>query len=108
VGSTVHVIPPVLSGDTVNMRHAWQKARVLVDDFWRRWSEEYILMLRERKKWKVSTPNLRVGQLVLLVSDDRPQDQWRLGVVEDLGECGARKAGEGQAGQWQDFHACTR
>jgi hypothetical protein len=85
VGSTVHVIPPVLPGDTVNMRHAWQKARVLVDNFWRRWSEEYILMLRERKKWKVSTPNLRVGQLVLLVSDDRPRDQWRLGVVEDLG-----------------------
>jgi hypothetical protein len=85
VGSTVHVIPPVLPGDTVSMRHAWQKARVLVDDFWRRWSDEYILMLRERKKWKVSTPNLRVGQLLLLVSDNRPWDQWRLGEVEDLG-----------------------
>jgi hypothetical protein len=85
VGLTVHVIPPVLPGDTVNMRHAWQKARVLVDNFWRRWSDEYILMLRERKKWKVSTPNLRVGQLVLLVLDNRPRDQWRLGVVEDLG-----------------------
>jgi hypothetical protein len=34
----------------------------------------------------VSTPNLKIGQMVLLVSDDRPRDQWRLGVVEDLGE----------------------
>jgi hypothetical protein len=33
----------------------------------------------------VSTPNLKIGQIVLLVSDDRPRDQWRLGVVEDLG-----------------------
>jgi hypothetical protein len=70
VGSTVHVIPPVPPGDAVNVRHAWQRTSVLVDDFWRRWLEEYILMLRERKKWKVSTPNLKIGQMVLLVSDD--------------------------------------
>jgi hypothetical protein len=85
VCSTVHVIPPVPSENTVDIREAWQRSRVLVDEFWKRWTEEYILMLRERKKWKVSTPNLRVGQLVLLVSDDRPRDQWRLGVVDDLG-----------------------
>jgi hypothetical protein len=46
VGSTIHIIPPVPPGDTVNMKHAWQRTRVLVDNFWRRWSEEYILMLR--------------------------------------------------------------
>jgi uncharacterized protein YwbE len=84
VGLTIHVIPPVPPGDAVNMKHAWQRTRVLVDNFWRRWSEEYILMLRERKKWKVSTHNLKIGQMVLLASDDQPRDQWRLGVVEDL------------------------
>jgi phage baseplate assembly protein gpV len=85
VGSTVHVIPLFLPGDVVDIKQAWQETRILVDDYWKRWSKEYVLMLQERKKWKTSTPDLKVGQMVLLVSDDRPRDQWRLGVVDDLG-----------------------
>jgi hypothetical protein len=85
VGSTVHVIPPVPPGDGIDLRHTWQKSRSLVDKFWHRWSEEYVAMLQERKKWKVSSPGLRVGQLVLLTSNEQPRDQWRLGIVDELG-----------------------
>jgi hypothetical protein len=85
VGSTIHVIPPFLPEDGVDIKQAWQKNRILVDNYWRRWSKEYVLMLQERKKWKTSTPDLKVGQMVLLVSYDQPRDQWRLGVVDDLG-----------------------
>jgi hypothetical protein len=53
VGSTVHVIPPFLPGDVVDIKQAWQKTRILVDDYWRRWSKEYVLMLKEREKWLV-------------------------------------------------------
>jgi hypothetical protein len=51
VSSTVHVIPPVPPGDGTNLRQSWQKSSNLVDKFWSRWSEEYIAMLQERKKW---------------------------------------------------------
>jgi hypothetical protein len=85
VGSTVHVIPPVPMGNGANLRISWQKSRGIVDEYWRRWSEEYIAMLQDRKKWKVSSPDLRVGQLVLLTSDDQPRDHWRLGIVDKLG-----------------------
>jgi hypothetical protein len=88
VGSTVHVIPPVPPGDGNNLRNAWQKTRGLMDEFWRRWSEEYIAMLQSRSKWRTSSPNLRVGQMVLIQADDRPQDQWRLGIVDVLGAKG--------------------
>jgi hypothetical protein len=85
VGSTVHVIPPVPMGNGANLRISWQRSRGIVDEYWRRWSEEYIAMLQDRKKWKVSSPDLRVGQLVLLTSDDQPRDHWRLGIVDKLG-----------------------
>ena len=84
VGSTVHVIPPVPLGDGTNLRSAWQKSRQLVDEFWYRWSEEYVAMLQDRKKWKVSSPGIRVGQLVLLASEEQPRDHWRLGIVDKL------------------------
>jgi hypothetical protein len=65
VGFTVYVIPPVPLGDGINLRSSLQKSRRLVDEFWHRWSEEYVAMLQDRKKWKVSSPGIRVGQLVL-------------------------------------------
>jgi hypothetical protein len=84
VSSTVHVIPPVPVGIGANLRISWQKSREIVDEYWRRWSEEYIAMLQDRKKWKVSTPDLKLGQLVLLTSDDQPRDHWRLGIIDKL------------------------
>jgi hypothetical protein len=84
VGSTVHVIPPVPPEDGINLRISWQKSRSIVDKYWQRWSEEYIAMNQDRKKWKVSSPGLRVGRLVLLTSDDQPQDHWRLGIIDKL------------------------
>jgi hypothetical protein len=41
----------------------------------------------------MSSPNLRVGQMVLIQSDDRPQDQWRLGMEESGG---SKQVGKGK------------
>ena len=84
VGSTVHIIPPAPLGGGINLRSSWQKSRRLVDEFWHRWSVEYVAMLQDRKKWKVSSPGIRVGQLVLLTSDEQPRDYRRLGIVDKL------------------------
>jgi hypothetical protein len=71
VGSTVHIIPPVPLGDGINLRSSWQKLRQVVDEFWHRWSEEYVAMLQDRKKRKVSSPGIRVGRLVLLTLEEQ-------------------------------------
>ncbi|KAL0810589.1 hypothetical protein ABMA28_010706 [Loxostege sticticalis] len=53
----------------------------LQQDFWRRWSRDYIGILQQRTKWRSSKgPALSVGTMV--VKDDRlPPCQWKLGRI---------------------------
>ena len=58
-----------------------------LDHFWRRWSKEYLIGLREmHSHYKNSsrTPRVAVGDVVIIHSDDQPRGMWRLGKVEEL------------------------
>ena len=82
--SSVRVLPPVPPGGGESLRYQWKNARHLVDKFWDRWSKEYLITLHSRQKWRKSVPNLRVDQVVLLMEQTSPRDQWRMGVVESV------------------------
>jgi hypothetical protein len=82
--SSIGAIPPAPSGMGIDLERSWQKGRDIVAEFWRRWSDEYVSTLLERKKWKTAGPGVRVGQLVLLISE-MPRDKWKLGMVDEIG-----------------------
>ncbi len=44
----------------------WQQVQALANQFWTRWSREYLSFLLQRQKWTVPCRNLQVGNLVLL------------------------------------------
>ncbi|XP_076660848.1 uncharacterized protein LOC143364322 [Halictus rubicundus] len=54
------------------------------NDFWKRWSSEYIQHLQERSKWRGQTKNFAIGQLVLLRDDRYPPSKWPLGRVIEV------------------------
>ena len=56
-------------------------SQFLADQFWCRWSKEYVPQLVKRSKWNVAHRNLRSGDLVLIVEKEAPRSQWRLGRV---------------------------
>ncbi|XP_070068142.1 uncharacterized protein [Drosophila takahashii] len=55
-------------------------------DFWRRWSSEYINELRARTKWSQSTTNINIGSLVIIHDDNRPSQHWKFGRIEAVVE----------------------
>ena len=81
--SSTNVLPPAPPGGET-LRYQWQRARSLVDEFWRRWSVEYLKTLQKRQKWQKRQENLYVGQLVLMIDDQAPRDQWRLARVDEI------------------------
>ena len=48
----------------------------MADQFWRRWSKEYILLLQLRQKWHYPRRNVAVGDIVLIADDTSPRNRW--------------------------------
>ena len=74
------ILPPAPPGGE-SLRYSFQKARALVDAFWKRWVQEYVVTLRNRQKWLGTKGDLVEGQLVLMVDEVKSRDQWKLARV---------------------------
>ena len=69
---------------TENLDHVshWRLVRGLRNQFWMRWSREYLLSLQQRQKWQQPQPNFKVGDLVLVLDNSLlQQGRWPLGRI---------------------------
>jgi len=64
-----------------NRLGGWQLLRQAQQLFWRRWSNEYLYTLQGREKWFKQTPNLSVGDLVVINTPSRPPMAWQIGRI---------------------------
>lgn len=53
-------------------------------EFWSRWTKEYISELQQRYRWKIKQHNLKTGELVIVKEDNLPPLLWLYGRVEKL------------------------
>lgn len=63
------------------IRHQWKLVQGLSEEFWAKWSKEYLHTLQSRQKWHVPTDNLRIGDVVLMKDCDLHRSQWPLAVI---------------------------
>lgn len=61
----------------------WKHVHLLANEFWQRWTKEYLPTLQERQKWLDKKPNFRVGDLVLMADKNAPRGQWPKAIVEE-------------------------
>ena len=81
--SSVNLLPPLMvSGEEYNS--TWRKVRLLAENWWKSWRNDYISSLKERQKWSNSRENLKKDQLVLVVDENQPRDVWKLARVTDV------------------------
>ena len=62
-------------------RRRWRRVQYLANEFWNRWRKEYLQTLQMRTKWSSPRRNFHVGDVVLIMDDNLPRNQWRLGRV---------------------------
>ena len=73
-----------LHGECMNEpKRFHRQAQFLADMFWKRWLKEYLTGLRERQKWLIPKPNLKIGDVVLLPDEGCSRGNWPLGLVID-------------------------
>ena len=69
----------------ITLRGKWKAVQAASNMFWSQWTQEYLLILTERKKWSSLNVNVKKGELVLLYDQNLKRSHWPLGrVVETL------------------------
>ena len=75
--------------DVVSEAHCSERFKYLstrLNHFWNRWRNEYLANLREFHRCKAQSKNrtAEVGDLVLVLEEEKKRGEWRVGVVENL------------------------
>ena len=81
-----HNDDPDYAPDQKELRVHYQKLTNFIFQYKRAWQKEYITTLRDRQlalKHR-NPPSIKPGDLVLVLTDNRPRDEWPLGVITDV------------------------
>ncbi|XP_017486035.1 PREDICTED: uncharacterized protein LOC108374567 [Rhagoletis zephyria] len=82
IGAPLLAVPePDVRDIPTNRLKQWQWARQVHQEFWKRWSEEYLTTLQRRNKCQKRSPDIRVNDIVLVKNENLPRTHWRMGRV---------------------------
>ena len=79
----LEILPPAMEPAPRVLLKRWQHVRALADGFWKRWQREYVSLLQSRGKWTRVRPNIKVGDLNLVV-ETTPRHEWPLARVIEI------------------------
>jgi Family of unknown function (DUF5641) len=80
----LHVLTLTNLDDNDVSEKQFEQAQAILNHFWHRWLKEYVPHLTERRKWSTDRPNVKVGDLVLVIEPNTPRGQWPLGTVLEV------------------------
>ena len=66
---------------SISLLKCWHLCRHLTRHFWRRWTAEYIDIIRRFVKWHRPSRNLQVEDAVILQEDNLVRIKWPLGRI---------------------------
>ena len=84
-GKTRLVLPPPgeFKREDLYCRKRWRRTQHLAQEFWSRWSKEYLQQLQARNKWIRPQRNFKIGDVVLLKENQSPRNRWPMAKVID-------------------------
>ncbi|XP_058827180.1 uncharacterized protein LOC131687146 [Topomyia yanbarensis] len=84
IGRTLNAVPEINQLERqIGSLNRWQYVQRVTQEFRVRWQNEYVLLLQRMVKWQHTTPNVTVGEFVLLIADNEKAKQWPIGRVVD-------------------------
>jgi len=80
------VLPPPgeFQREDLYLHKRWRRVQHLLNEFWKRWQNEYLQTLQQRPKWNSEKADLRQGDIVIVKDENLPRNKWLLAVVEEV------------------------
>lgn len=67
---------------SIAVRQCWRASQIIANQFWKRWTVEYLPDITKRTKWFVSSaPPVKLGDIVIIVDSTLPRNCWPKGRV---------------------------
>lgn len=82
-GQIIRPLGPKVADIPLNRLSSWEQMHKIEQEFWNRWSVDYLHQLQQRNKWQRPSENIEVGELVYIRSDNTPPGQWARGRIID-------------------------
>ncbi|XP_070549808.1 uncharacterized protein [Ptychodera flava] len=73
--------PESVDSTDFNPRKRWRRIQELVRHFWHRWMKEWLPGLNSRRKWIHPHKDIKIGDVVLVISPGTPRGNWPMGRV---------------------------
>ncbi|KAK2564378.1 hypothetical protein P5673_011803 [Acropora cervicornis] len=82
-GKTKLILPPPekFQREDIYCKGRWRRVQHVADEFWSRWSKEYLQSLQGRQKWTRQRRNFTEGDIVLLKDDNTCRNKWPMARV---------------------------
>ncbi|XP_011860375.1 PREDICTED: uncharacterized protein LOC105557675 [Vollenhovia emeryi] len=82
IGGPLVALPEIdVTEVPINRLDRWQTVQRLAQDFWKRWSREYLTSLQGRSKWTREQTNLSTDDVVMIQDSNAPPLKWKLGKI---------------------------
>ncbi len=83
-GSLTAISNPDLSSIPINRLKYWQSVTHKMQDFCKKWQNEYLNTLQQRHKWKTEKDEIKIGDVVLIKEDNCPPLHWPIGQITEI------------------------
>lgn len=76
----------ILKGNAKEINRRWRYREKLLDQLWRRWRDEYLMLLRSAhvSVSTTSTTPFKIGDVVLVHDHILRRQSWRMGRVQEI------------------------
>ena len=81
VGRPLKDYPETPVEEKIPLCNRWTLCQAIVQQFWKKWSREYLQQMQASRKWLSAKPNLEVGDVVLMIDGSIFQTHWSLARV---------------------------
>ncbi|XP_055326312.1 uncharacterized protein LOC129580137 [Sitodiplosis mosellana] len=83
IGDTL-LAPPADPSKELSLSAHYLTLQRMIQQFWSKWSSDWLTHLQARPKWHNEQPNLQLNDLVLIKDDRLPPNEWLLGRIIEL------------------------
>ena len=83
IGRPIQSYPEEPVEPDLRLTDRWKLCQSIVQSFWDKWSSSYLKSLQVSKKWHKPLPNVKAGDLVMVLEETPLLTKWKMGRVTE-------------------------